>query len=230
MQPADTAKRGAGNRAAEMVTDGMVVGLGTGSTVLYAMEKISEKIRDGMKITGVPTSYQAALRARALGIPISSLDDYQVIDLCIDGADQVDPALRLIKGRGAAQTREKCVAAAARTVVIVVDESKITGKLDAVVPVEVIPFAATPVMNTIRNAGGNPVLREGVKKDGPVITDNGNFILDAAFGPIGDPGSLEMFLNCIPGVVTCGLFCGFTAKTKVIIGGVRGCRTLPPEQ
>jgi ribose 5-phosphate isomerase len=227
MQPADTAKREAGYRAAEMVTDGMVVGLGTGSTVLYAMEKISEKISGGIKITGVPTSYQAAIRARALNIPLSSLDDYPVIDLCIDGADQVDPALRLIKGRGAAQTREKCVAAAAGTVVIVVDESKITGKLDAVVPVEVIPFAVMPVMNEIRNAGGMPHLREGVKKDGPVITDNGNFILDAAFGPIADPGFLETFLNCIPGVVTCGLFCGFTAKTMVIVGGERECRVLP---
>jgi ribose 5-phosphate isomerase A len=230
MQPADTSKREAGYRAAEMVTDGMVVGLGTGSTVLYAMEKISEKIKGGMKITGIPTSYQAAIRARAMGIPVGSLDDYPVIDLCIDGADQVDPALRLIKGRGAAQTREKCVAAAAGTVIIVVDESKITGKLDAVVPVEVIPFSVTPVMKAVRNAGGTPLLREGVKKDGPVITDNGNFILDVAFGPIEDPGSLETFLNCIPGVVTCGLFCGFTAKTKVIIGGDQGCRVLPPEQ
>lgn len=223
----DSMKRAAGRRAAEMVENGMVVGLGTGSTVFYAMERLSERISAGLEVTGVPTSFQAAIRARELAIPLSDLDEHPDLDLALDGADQVDPSFRLIKGRGAALTREKCVAAAAKVLVIVVDSGKRVECLTAPVPVEVIPFAATPAALAIRRAGGTPVLRTGVAKDGPVITDNGNFILDCRFPGIGDPERLESLLTGIPGVLECGLFTGFCPKTTVVVGEGKGCRVIP---
>lgn len=223
---AENAKRKAGNYAADIVEDGMVIGLGTGSTVFYAMERLSERISDGLAVEGVPTSHQAAMRARHLGIPVTTLDDYPVLDMAIDGADQVDGALRLIKGRGAALFREKCVAAAADEIYIVVDPGKIISILDAPVPVEVIPFALAPVRMAIQEIGGDPVLREGIKKDGPVITDNGNFILDCTFGPIEEPERLEALLSVMIGVLECGLFCEFTHKTTVLVGEAGGCRVV----
>jgi ribose 5-phosphate isomerase A len=220
------AKRAAGYEAAERVKDGMVIGLGTGSTVFYAMERLKERIGSGLTIAGVPTSFQTAMRARGYGIPLTALDATPVLDLAIDGADQVDPAFRLIKGRGAAHVREKVVAAAAKTFIVVVDESKMTDQLSASVPVEVIPFAAPTVLATLRSMGGIPAIREGTKKDGPVISDNGNIILDCDFGRIQNPENLERALRCIPGVVDCGLFTGMTGKTQVIVGSKRGCRIL----
>ncbi len=219
-------KREAGYYAAGMVEDGMVVGLGTGSTIVFAMERIAERIRDGLRIQGVPTSYQTESKARELSIPLTTLDDYPELDLAIDGADQVDGRLRLIKGRGAALTREKCVAAAAEELIIVVDESKITTILTAPVPVEVIPFALRPVMLGIRALGGDPVLRQGIRKDGPVVTDNGNFVLDCSFGSIDNPDRLEGLLSLMPGVLSCGLFCAFADKTTVVVGKSDGCREL----
>jgi ribose 5-phosphate isomerase A len=218
MQEAERAKREAGYEAAGLVTDGMVIGLGTGSTVLYAMERLGVLVREGLSVSGVPTSFQAAIRARELGIPLTTLDDCPVLDLAIDGADQVDPSRRLIKGRGAAHTREKCVAAAAEQLVIVVDARKIVDILDAPVPVEVLPFATLPVSHAVTRMGGRPVLREGSGKDGPVMTDNGNFILDCMFGPIGEPGDLEDRLTSLPGVLSCGLFTRFCGKTMVLAG------------
>ncbi len=222
----DMAKQAAGIHAAGMVRDGMAIGLGTGSTVLFAMQQLSLKVKEGLDITGVPTSFQAAIRARELGIPLTTLDDHPVLDLAIDGADQVDPLFRVIKGRGAAHVREKCVAAAAGRFIIVADPGKIVPVLDAAVPLEVLPFAVTPVLTSLRNLGGDPVLREGQKKDGPVITDNGNMIIDCGFGPIDQPGQLEISLTTIPGVLSCGLFCGFTQKTTVIVGDMTGVRIL----
>lgn len=216
----NAAKRAAGYRAAEMADDGMVVGLGTGSTVYYTIERLSERIRDGLAITGIPTSFQTALRARGAGIPLTTLDDRPVIDIAIDGADEVDPRLRLIKGRGAAHLREKCVAAAAKHFVVVVDEQKVVKKLGAAaVPVEVLPFAIMPVMAELRRLGCVPAIREAVRKDGPVITDNGNFIVDCTFAEIKNPEKLEAALAMIPGVIESGLFCGFWNKTTVIVGG-----------
>jgi len=226
----DRGRREAGRYAADMVQDGMVVGLGTGSTVLYALERLSERIGGGLAVTGVPTSYQAAIRARELSIPLAGLDEYPVLDMAIDGADQADGSRRLIKGRGAALVREKCVAAAARSLVIVVDTSKLVDRLSGVVPVEVVPFAVTPAARAIRDAGGDPVLREGVAKDGPVITDNGNFILDCRFGEIHDPEGLEALLTAVPGVLECGLFTRFTEKTTVVAGELKGCRVLVQEK
>lgn len=214
------AKRAAGYRAAEMVEDGMVVGLGTGSTVYYTIERLSERIREGLAISGIPTSFQTALRAKAAHIPLTTLDDNPEIAIAIDGADEVDPRLRLIKGRGAALLREKCVAAAAQRFIVVVDEQKMVPRLGtAAVPVEVLPFAVMPVLRQLRTMGCDPVIREAVKKDGPVITDNGNFIVDCKFQEIRNPDALEDALAAIPGVIESGLFCRFVKKTTVIVGG-----------
>lgn len=213
------AKRAAGYKAADMVEEGMVVGLGTGSTVFYAIGRLSDRIREGLRITGIPTSYQTAIRARDAGIPLTSLDAQPVIDVTIDGADEVDPKLRLIKGRGAAHLREKCVAAAAKRFVVVVDEQKVVKKLGSVpVPVEVLPFALMPVLSDLRGLGCLPLIREAVRKDGPVITDNGNFVVDCTFPAIAHPERLEEALDGIPGVIGSGLFCGLVARTTVIVG------------
>jgi len=219
---ADAGKRAAGRKAAGMVEDGMVVGLGTGSTVLFAMELLAERIEGGLSIMGIPTSYQAENRARTLGIPLVTLQDHPVPDIAIDGADLVDSRKRLIKGRGGALTREKCVAQAAKRLVIVVDQGKCARKLAGVVPLEVLPFATLPVLRAVEDLGGKPVLREGSAKDGPVITDNGNFILDCTFSAIKDPEKLEIILDAIPGVISSGLFTRFTGKTVVIVGKADG--------
>ncbi|HUU75919.1 MAG TPA: ribose-5-phosphate isomerase RpiA [Methanoregulaceae archaeon] len=222
------AKRDAGYYAAELVEDGMVLGLGTGSTVFYAMERLSLRISEGLDIMGVPTSYQTAILARDLHIPLTTLDEYPILDRAIDGADQVDDRLCLIKGRGAALVREKCVAATAEELMIVVDPGKMTPTLNGPVPVEVIPFMVKPVQLAIEDLGGQPILREGVKKDGPVITDNGNFILDCAFGPIEDPERLEALLTVMAGVLGCGLFTEFKEKTTVLVGEPGACRVINP--
>lgn len=225
--PQTESKRNAGYHAAGMVEDGMVVGLGTGSTVFFAMERLGERIkRDGLSIAGVPTSYQAAIRAREYGIPLTSLDEHPEIDIAIDGADQVDPGLNLIKGRGAALLREKCVADAARKVIIVVDPSKMVETMSAPVPVEVLPFASEPVSRRLALLGADPVLREGVKKDGPVVTDNGNFILDCSFKTIDSPRDLEAAIAAVPGALECGLFTAYGEKITVVIGEEKGCRVV----
>jgi len=224
----EESKRNAGYHAAGMVEDGMVVGLGTGSTVFFAMERLGERIAgEGLSIVGVPTSYQAAIRARRYGIALSSLDEHPVLDIAIDGADQVDPDLRLIKGRGAAHLREKCVCDAARKVVIVADQTKMVEALSAPVPVEVLPFALESVFRRLAALGASPILREGgVKKDGPVITDNGNFIVDCDFGMIVEPESLETAIAAIPGALECGLFTAYKEKIWVIVGEEKGCRVI----
>lgn len=220
------AKSAAGYQAADMVEDGMVIGLGTGSTVYYMIERLSARIREGLHVTGVPTSFQTAMRARECGVPLTTLDDHPVIDLAIDGADEVDPHLNLIKGRGAAMTREKCVAAAAFQFIVVVDEAKVVSRFAAPVPVEVLPFAVTPAMAQLRGLGCRPVIREGVKKDGPVITDNGNYVVDCTFPSITDPAGLEKAMAEIPGVIESGLFCGYANKTTVIVGNEKGIKKI----
>ncbi len=222
----NAAKRAAGYLAADMVKDGMVIGLGTGSTVYYALERLSGRISDGLQISGVPTSFQTARRAREYGIPLTTLDEDPVLDLAIDGADQADMHLRLIKGRGAALTREKCVAAASRSFVIIIDEQKLVSHLSAPVPVEVVPFAVRPVMTSLEHLGCTTTLREGVKKDGPVITDNGNFIVDCRFASYDSPEALESAIKIIHGVVDSGLFCGFGGRTTVIVGNPKKCRVI----
>jgi len=219
---ADPGKLAAGRKAAEIVEDGMVVGLGTGSTVLFAMERLAERMEGGLSLTGIPTSYMAEIRARTLGIPLTTLQDHPSPDIAIDGADLVDSRRRLIKGRGGALTREKCVAHAAGRLVIVVDQGKCARDLAGIVPLEVLPFAILPVLRAAEDLGARPILREGSVKDGPVITDNGNFILDCAFPAIKDPEKLEIALDATPGVISSGLFTRFTGKTEVIVGKADG--------
>ncbi len=197
--------------AAKMVRDGAVVGLGTGSTAALAIAELGRRIREeGLEIAGVPTSYGSAMIGRGNGIVIRSLDDVSKIDIAIDGADEVDPKKNLIKGGGGAHTREKVVDGLADLFVVIVDDSKLVKHLGQKfpVPLEVLPFAVQPVMKKLEKMGGNPVIRMGVKKDGPVITDQGNMIIDARFPEIRDPKALELELNDIPGVVENGLFVG----------------------
>ena len=219
-------KRAAGYCAADMVEDGMVVGLGTGSTVYFTIERLSSRIHEGLRITGIPTSFQTAVRAREAGIPLVTLDDQPEPDIAIDGADEVDPAFRLIKGRGAAHLREKCVAAASDRFVVVVDEQKMVRNLGAPVPVEVLPFSIAPVTAQLRGLGCTPLIRQAIKKDGPVITDNGNFIVDCTFHAISRPEELEAAIASIPGVMESGLFCRFTHKTTIVVGGEKKSRVL----
>lgn len=217
--PVIAAKKDAGIRAANMIKNGMIVGLGTGSTVFFAMERISERIRnEGLSILAVPTSNQTALRAEEYGIPLTTLTLHPELDLAIDGADQVDPQKQMIKGRGAAHLREKVVADAAKQFIVVIDAGKEVSGLNAAVPIEVLPFAYGSVCRRLRELGGKPVLRNGVKKDGPVISDNGNYVIDCAFGSITEPIDLEETINNIPGVLGCGIFANMTGKTQVIVG------------
>ena len=219
-------KKNAGCMAADFICDGMVVGLGTGSTVAYTMDKIASAIRDGLRITGVPTSIQTAMKARKRGIPLASLDDVTRIDLTVDGADQIDPELRLIKGRGAAHVRERCVADASDRLIIVADDTKLCNQLTGPVPVEVIPFAIGHVVRRLEARGDSVVVRDGVKKDGPVLSDNGNIIIDYHPGVIADPWEMESFINNIPGVVGCGIMAEFSSIMTVIVGEPDGCRIL----
>lgn len=206
----EKAKRYAAVEAVKHVKDGFVVGLGSGSTVVYAAEEIGRKVRNGeLRIKVVPTSYQALMLAVDNGIPLTTLDENPTLDLTIDGADQIDESLNLIKGMGGALTREKIVASASKELIIIADESKKVGFLgenNHPVPIEILPFALKPVMLKIRELGGQPRLRESHGKVGPVVTDNGNFIVDAYFGVIRTPLDLDMRLNSIPGVVGTGLF------------------------
>ena len=212
-------KRKAANEAVKHVKDDFVVGLGSGSTAAYAIELLGErKKRERLSILSVPTSYQAFLLAVKHGIAVTTLEEHSVIDITIDGADQIDPKLNLIKGMGAALAREKIVAKASKHNVIIADESKkveALGEKDCPVPVEALPFAIAVVKRRIEALGGNPVLREGKGKVGPVITDNGNVVIDAFFGVIANAEELEVKLNMIPGVVENGLFIGLASTAYI---------------
>lgn len=217
----DAAKRAVGEAAARLVVDGMRVGLGTGSTTAYAIEAIGRRVRDeGLRIRGVPTSFAAERRARTFGIPLVTLDDVDAIDLAVDGADEVDPAFNLIKGGGAAHTREKVIAAQATRFVVLVDESKLVRRLGETraVPIEVLPMAFAPVNRALERLGARPELRMAVRKDGPVVTDQGFWIIDAAFPPIADAATLAIELQAIPGVLDHGLFIGFAHDVLVAAG------------
>ena len=200
----DAAKRAAGESAADAVSDGMVVGLGTGSTAAHAIRELGRQVDAGLDIEGIPTSFQSRELARDAAVPLTTLDDARP-DIAIDGADQVADG-QLIKGGGAAHTREKLVDAAANRLLIVVDPTKEADVLDHPVPVEMIPDARQTVADAVRELGGDPELRAAERKDGPVVTDNGNLVLDCDFGPIADPGALATDLSVIPGVLDHGLF------------------------
>jgi ribose 5-phosphate isomerase A len=210
-------KRAAARRAAAQIESGMVVGLGSGSTSRLAVEAIGQRVREGLKIIGIPTSEQTATQARALGIRLSTLGEHQEIDLAIDGADEVElGTLNLIKGGGGNQLREKIVASASRRFLVIVDERKIVHQLGsrAKVPVEVAQFGWQATARNLDNLNGNPVLRLG--SDGqPFITDGGNYILDCAFGPIASPAVLDRELNDVVGVIEHGLFIRIAVQALV---------------
>lgn len=206
----EKAKRNAALEAVKDVKDNFIIGLGSGSTVAYAIEEIGKKMkREEIRVLAVPTSYQAFALAVKHGIPATTLEEHPTLDLTIDGADQIDEELNLIKGMGGALTREKIVASASKKLVIIADERKkvkFLGENDQPVPIEVLPFAAPIAMYRIKEIGGKPILRESNQKVGPVITDNGNVIIDAVFGLVHEPVELERKLRDIPGVVETGLF------------------------
>ncbi len=209
-------KKAAGIAAAELVTDGMVVGLGTGSTTAYTIAELGRRVaEEGLDIIAVVTSYQSEMLAIQAGITLTSLAENPELDLAIDGADQVDAAINVIKGGGAAHTREKIVSRSAKSFVIVADEGKSSEGMDHFVPIEVLPYAKELVSKQIRELGGEPVLRLASRKDGPVISDNGNFIIDAEFGFIEDPAEMSFILSQLTGVVEHGIF---TNVDEVYIG------------
>ncbi len=200
-------KQAAGEQAARLVKNGMVVGLGTGSTTAYAIKELGKRVASGLRILGVPTSYQSAYLAVEHGIPLTTLDEHPALDIDIDGADQI-ASFTAIKGGGGAHTREKIVALSSRRFVAVVDDSKCADILNHHVPLEVIPFARKLVIKQIAELGGRAELRMGINKDGPVISDNGNLIMDADFGAIDDPVYLDEAISRCIGVVEHGIFTG----------------------
>lgn len=202
----DEQKRRAGESAAAVVEEGTTVGLGTGSTAAHAIRALGRRVEDGLDIRGIPTSYQSRALAIECKIPLCALDSHTV-DLAIDGADQFAGG-DLLKGGGAAHTREKVIATAAAEVRIVADASKRRDRLDGPVALEVLPDARPVVAATVRTLGGEPRPRAASRKDGPVVTDNGNLVLDCAFGEIDQPAALAADLSAVPGVVEHGLFCG----------------------
>lgn len=223
MDPVKLMKQEVGRAAAAQVQSDTIVGLGTGSTTAFAIQFLGDRLKSGelKNIKGVPTSFQASVLAKQYGIPLTTLDEIDHIDVAIDGADEVDPQFNLIKGGGAAHTREKIVDSLAEKFIVVVDSSKLVDQLGSTfaLPVEVLPMAVAPVTRALEELGAKVELRMGVKKDGPVITDQGNMVLDAKFDAIANPADMEKQLNNIPGVLENGLFVG--VATAVLVGEVK---------
>ncbi len=215
----DAEKQAAARASLNYVRDGQIVGLGTGSTANFAIRMLGERVREGMKIRGIPSSIASRDLAAQVGIPLITFDDAQQIDVTIDGADEFDPALNLIKGGGGAMLREKIVAFASKQLVIVTDASKqvpVLGKFP--LPVEVIEFAEPLIAKRISDLGAQVIQRQG--KDGkPYVTDEGHHILDCHFGKIPDPPALARTLSDMPGIVEHGLFVGMTSVVVMAKSG-----------
>jgi ribose 5-phosphate isomerase A len=221
-------KRAAAEAAARLVEDGMVLGLGTGSTAKYFLNALGRRVaEEGLRrITGIPTSDETASQARSLGIPLTSFAEHVRIDLDVDGADEVETGtLFLIKGHGGALLREKIVATASKRVVIVVDETKLVERLGSLmaVPVEAVQFGWQTTAKYLSELGGNPSLRLGVDRK-PFVTNGGNYILDCAFGPMANPKEVAHHLDHVVGAIEHGLFLGLTKE--VIVGEHDGVRTV----
>jgi ribose 5-phosphate isomerase A len=205
----EEAKKGVALEAVKHLEEDFIVGLGSGSTAAYVIQEIGRLMADdGLRVLGVPTSSQAMMLAVHSGIPLTTLYEHPILDLAIDGADQIDEKLNLIKGGGGALTREKIVASTAKQFIVVADETKLVEKLGTNyrVPVEVLPFALVTATTSIRELGGKPLVRESKGKVGAVVTDNGNYIVDVNFGPINDAEELNKRVKLIPGVIETGLF------------------------
>ena len=229
----DRMKQAVAEAAVEQIRDGMVLGLGSGSTAALMIQALGAKLRRGdlKDIVGVTTSFQGEVLAAELGIPLKSLNAIDRIDLAIDGADEVDPSFQLIKGGGACHVQEKLVARRADRFVVVVDSTKLVDTLNLgfLLPVEVLPGAWRQVQGQLKEMGADAQLRMAVRKAGPVVTDQGNVVLDAKFaGGITSPASLEKEINNLPGVLENGLFVDITDQVLVgeIVDGVPGVRDL----
>ena len=221
-------KQAAAESAVALVEDGMILGLGTGSTAKLAVDALGKRVAAGLHVIGIPTSEFTAQQARSLGIALSTLDEHPEIDLTIDGADEVEAGtLNLIKGRGGALLREKIVASASKRLVIIVDESKLVQRLGSkfAVPVELVPFGWPAAARRLEGLGSKVALRSSAGK--PFVTDGGHYIVDCAFGPIAAPSQLDHELNNIVGVVEHGLFLKMTSQA--IVAGQNGVTVLLPE-
>lgn len=215
----ESEKEAAARAGLEYVCDGHIVGLGSGSTATIAIRLLAERVRDGLKVRGIPTSIASRDLAAQLGIPLTTFDEYQQIDVTVDGADEFDPGLNLIKGGGGAMLREKIVASASKRLVIVTDSSKraaVLGKF--AVPVEVIGFAEPLVAKRISDLGARVVRRLDAAGK-PYITDEGHHILDCHFGQIPDPAALNGRLCDMPGIVEHGLFIGMASVVLMAKSG-----------
>ena len=226
----DRLKQLAAEAAAAQVTDGMVVGLGTGSTAAFVVTALGRRVAEGLRITGIPTSEQTARQARSLGIPLSTLAEHPRADITIDGADEVETgSLNLIKGHGGALLREKIVACASERLVIVVDESKLVRQLGAryQLPVEVVPFGWPATAKHLRDLGAQITLRLHTGGQ-PFVSEGGHYILDCAFGAIASAATLQRELDATVGLVEHGLFLGLTSQ--VFVGSTEGVKVLVPER
>ncbi len=226
-------KQAVADAAVEQFQDGMVVGLGSGSTAALMIKGLGERLAAGQlnDIVGVTTSFQGEVLAAELGIPLRSLNAVDRIDLAIDGADEVDPSFQLIKGGGACHVQEKLVAARADRFIVVVDSTKLVERLNLgfLLPVEVLPGAWVQIRQQLNAMGGEAELRMATRKAGPVVTDQGNLVLDVRFeGGIADPASLEKDINNIPGVLENGLFVNLADEVLVgqVDDGVASARSL----
>lgn len=227
MSDAQLAKKAAGIAAADLVASGSTIGLGSGTTFRFVLERLAERIRDDdLEVRGVPTSEATAKLAEQLGVPLTTLDDVPGLDLAIDGADEVDSFKNLIKGGGGAHTRERIVASCAKELVVIVDDSKLVEELGAafLLPVEVVPFGWMQARRQVEATGCTSTRRE---RDGkPVVTDNGNWLLDCDYGGIADPALLAEQLDGLVGVVDHGLFVGMAGR--VVVANANGeVRILP---
>jgi ribose 5-phosphate isomerase A len=222
----DRLKAAAAAVAAALAEDGMIVGLGSGSTAALAVSILGRRVSDGLRIIGIPTSEQTDREARRLGIPRSTLAEHDHIDITIDGADQVEVGrLSLLKGRGGALLREKIIASASEQLIIVIDETKLVDRLgvQGAVAVEVVPFAWQAAARKLQSLGAS-LARRTTREGQPFITDGGHYILDCAFGAIDDPEHLQRQLDGTIGVVEHGLFLGMASR--VIVGGSQGVQVL----
>jgi len=227
----EAAKKRAAIEAVKLVKDGFVLGIGAGTTVAYVVKAIGRKIKEEhIRVLAVPSSNQTFQLAKECDIPLTTLNEHPSLDLDIDGADQIDEDLNLIKGMGGALTKEKIVASASKFFVIVADETKLTDVLGRKqpLPIEVLPFALPLVSSKIKMLGGQPILKMSKDGSGPFVTDNGNYVLNVEFGVINNPSQMDRTLRSIPGVIETGLFLGMA--NMAYVGTKTGVKVLRKRQ